>query len=295
MPTSRLALSLALGVVAVALPVAAPAQDAAPPAAPSEAAGRAGAGTVEALSEALLLPEIVDVMAREGQAYSEELAESLFGGAPPPASWAAAVDAIYDPSRMEARILDGLEASLEGTDVAAMTDFYAAEPGRTFAALEVSARESMLDGDVEQAAKEAAAVAMADEDPRLDLLARYDEAIDLVDSNVAGALNASFAYYMGLMDGGATDGGVSAEDILLDVRASEPRVRADTTEWVYSFLLMAYAPASDADIEALIGFAETEAGQDLNAALFTTFDALFEDVSRELGLAAARVLTTQDI
>lgn len=289
MSSIRLAVLLALGLSAAALATVAPAQDATPPSAGPDAV------TVAALAEALLVPRIVEVMAREGQAYSEELAQSLFGDRTLPASWVSSVAAVYDPVRMEARVAEGLELALEGTDIAAMTAFYATEPGRTFSRLEVMAREAMLEKDVEQAAKEAAAVAMAGEDPRLDLIGRYVEAIDLVDSNVAGALNASYAYYMGLMDGGATSDGVSADDILLDVMAAEPQVRADTTEWIYAFLLMAYAPASDADLEALVAFAGTEAGQDLNAALFGTFDALFQDVSRELGRAAARVLTTQDI
>lgn len=294
MPSRPLALLVALGTAMGAPGTAPAAQEVVPPpAAAPEAAPEAA--SVEALADALLLPAIVDVMAREGQAYSEELARSLFGEGAPPASWTEAVAAIYDPARMEAEVMADLAAAVEGTDVAAMVAFYAAEPGRTFAALEVSAREAMLDEDVEQAAKEAAAVALVDEEPRLDLLRRYAEAIDLFESNVAGALNASFAYYRGLLEGGAVDEGVTAEDILLDVMASEPQVRADTTEWIYSFLLMAYAPASDEDLEALIAFAGTEAGRDLNAALFRTFDALFEDVSQRLGLAAARVLTTQDI
>ena len=155
--------------------------------------------------------------------------------------------------------------------------------------------KAMLDEDVEQAAKEAAAVALADEDPRVALIRRYADANEIVDANVTGALNTNFAYFMGLMDGGATGGDLTESDVLADVQAQEPRIRADTTEWVYSFLLMAYAPASDEDIEALIAFSETDAGEALNVALFDAFDVVFRDISRELGLASARFMTTQDL
>ncbi len=250
---------------------------------------------VRALHEALELPGIVAVMAREGEAYGEDLAATLFPAGEVPASWTEAVAAIYDEARMEREVLAALSRELEGEDVAAMTAFFASGTGASFAALELAAREAMLDEDVEQAAKEAAAVAVADEDPRLDLIRRYAEANDMIETNVVGALNTNYAYFMGLMDGGATNGGLTESDILADVRAQEPRIRADTTEWVYSFLLMAYGPASDEEIEALIAFSETEAGRALNRAVFATFDGVFADISRRLGLASARFMTTQEL
>lgn len=250
---------------------------------------------VRALYEALELPGIVEVMAREGEAYGADLAASLFPGGQAPASWTEGVAAIYDPARMEAEAIATFTERLDGEDVAAMTAFFEAEPGATFADLELAAREAMLDEDVEQAAKEAAAVALADEDPRVALIRRYADANQIVDTNVTGALNTNFAYFMGLMDGGATGDDLTEGDVLADVQAQEPQIRADTTEWVYSFLLMAYAPASDEDIEALIAFSETDAGRSLNLALFDAFDVVFRDISRELGLASARFMTTQDL
>lgn len=261
----------------------------------TEPAGEARPAEVQALYEALELPGIVGVMAREGEAYGEELAAGLFPAGEPPAAWGEAVADIYDPTRMEAEVAQAFAGSLEGEDVAAMTAFFEAEPGATFAALELAAREAMLDEDVEQAAKEAAAVAVADGDPRLDLIRRYAEVNDLIETNVAGALNTNFAYFMGLIDGGATEGGLSEGDVLADVQSQEPQIRADTTEWMYSFLLMAYAPASDEDLEALIAFSESEPGQALNDALFAAFDGVFEDISHRLGLLSARYMTTQEI
>lgn len=255
-----------------------------------------GAGDdVRAIFEGLALPQTIDVMAREGRDYGGTLAETLFVDAVPPADWAEIVGAIYDPERMEEEVLASLEKELAGEDTAAMRAFLEAEPGRGLVELELAAREAMLDDEVEEAAKEAAAVAMADDDPRIELVRRYAEVNDLIETNVVAAMNTNFAYLMGLMDGGAMRQEMTEGDVLADVWAQEPQIRADTTEWVMSFLLMAYEPATDADIEAMIAFSESEPGQALNRAVFEAFDAMFEDISHSLGLASARYMTTQEL
>ena len=226
---------LARAVLALVLATAAiPALAQAPAPAPT-ASEAAQADEVRALYDAMRLPGIVDVMAEEGVAYGADLAKGLFAEGRAPASWAERVAGIYDRDRMEAEVLDALAAALAGQDLAGLTAFFRAEPGATIAALELAGREAMLDDDVEQAAKEAAAEAVADDDPRLDLIRRYAEANDLIEINVAGALNTNYAYVMGLMDGGVANGDLTEEDVLADVRSREGQVRADTTEWVYSW------------------------------------------------------------
>ncbi len=250
---------------------------------------------VRAIYEGLLLPQVIDVMVQEGVEYGDVLAESLFVGGPVPAQWSEAVARIYDREHLADEVLESLAENLEGEDLAAMVEFLESEPGRKITALEVSAREAMLDEGVEQEAKEAAAVALAENTPRMDLLRRYAEVNDLVETNVTGAMNTNYAYFMGLMDGAALNPDMTESDVLSDVWAQEPQIRADTTEWVFSFLLMAYGPASDEDIEALIAFSETEPGQALNHAVFAAFDERFVEMSRALGLVAARYLTTEQL
>ncbi|TNC51223.1 hypothetical protein FHG66_06675 [Rubellimicrobium rubrum] len=250
---------------------------------------------VEAIYEALLLPQVIDLMAEEGREYGETLAESLFGGGTTPAEWSEAVATVYDENHLADQVLDSLATGLEGQDTSAMLAFLESENGRRVSKLEVDARTAMLDDDVEQQAKEAAAVAIAEGSPRIDLLRRYAETNDLVDTNVAGAMNANVAYFLGLMDGGALNSDMTEDDILSGVWAQEAQIRADTTEWVYSFLLKAYEPASDEDIQAYLEFSETEPGRALNRAVFDAFDQRLVDVSRKLGLVAARYLTTAQL
>jgi len=258
----------------------------------------ADAGTsedVRAIFDALLLPEVIEVIETEGAAHGEDLAHTIFGDRPVPQDWTDVVAAIYDSKHMEEEVLGSLSEDLKGQDTAAMLAFLQAEPGRSLTALELDTREAMTDEEVEQEAKEEAAVAVFQESPRLDLLRRYADATDLIELNVAGTMNNNVAYLTGLLDGGALSGSMTETDILADVAAQEPQVRAQTEEWAYSFLLKAYEPAADADIEALIAFSESEPGQVLNRAVFEAFGERFSDVSRALGLAAARYMTSDEI
>lgn len=275
-------------LLALALPLAA--QEAAP-----GAAAEAVPDDVRALFEALRLPEVIEVMSAEGIADAVELGETIFEAGPAPRSWSEAVASIHDPERMEAEVLASLSAALEGEDTAAMRAFFESEPGRTLVAREVETRRALADEEAEQEAREAAAVAMADPTPRLDLLRRYVEALDIVEFNVVGGMNSNYAYVTGLLDGGALPRETTEDDVLSDIWAQEAQVRAEATEWVYSFLLAAFEPVSDADLEALIAFSGTEPGQALNRALFDAFDSLFSGMSRALGLAAARHMMTREL
>ncbi len=249
---------------------------------------------IRAIHEALYLPELIAISVREGEEYGQNLAAQIFGPSPVPPEWTEIVSAIYDPAHMEAEILASLSASLEPQDRAAIRSFLEAEPGRSLFARELAAREVMSDGEAEQAAREAAAVALASEEsPLLERLRRYAEANDLVETNVANAMNQNYAYMTGLMDGGALPGDMTEADILSDIWASEGQIRADTVEWLYAFLLEAYGDTPDADLEVLIAFSETPAGQALNRAVFQAFDQRYSDISRALGIAAARYLTTE--
>lgn len=244
---------------------------------------------VQELYAALRLPEILEVMREEGISYGAKIGDDLFPVAIDP-DWSAQVELIYDIARMRPQSEAAFAAELEGADIPAMLAFFTTEPGQSFSALEVSARRAQLDEAIEAAARDAAAVAMADNTPRYQLLMRFAEANDLIETNVVGALNANYAFYQGLMQGGAAAPGLTDDEVLANVWDQEPEIRNTTTEWVASFLLMAYAPLSDADIEAYIAFSETPAGADLNRAVFDAFDQMFIDISRELGLASAKYM-----
>ena len=252
------------------------------------------ANDADALFEALGMPEIIEIMRAEGLDYGAQIGTDLFPTRVN-AAWSATVETIYNPEIMQARVRADFVSSLEGDDVAGMLDFFTSDPGRTFAGLEVSARRALLDDAVQEASDEMAAMAVKDNTERFQLLDRFVQTNDLIETNVVGALNSNYEFYMGLMAGGAFDDALTEEQILSDVWDQEADIRANTAEWVYSFLMLAYDPASDSDIETYIAFSESEAGKQLNTTLFDAFDDLFDDISYTLGLEAARMMAGAEL
>ena len=251
-------------------------------------------GTTEALYDALGLPEMIEIMREEGLAYGEEIASDLLSTTTNE-KWDATVDRIYDVERMRQGTMAALSQALDGTDVDAMLAFFTSELGQEVISLETSARRALLDDAVDTAAKQAAGDALAADTPRARLVTDFVETNDLIDTNVVGAMNANFAFYMGLQDGGAFEAELTEDQILSDVTAQEPEIRQNTTEWVYGFLMLAYGPLPDDDLQSYIDFSRSEAGQDLNVAMFDAFDQMFVAISRELGRASAQFMAGQDI
>ena len=248
----------------------------------------------EVLFDLLHLPDIIEIMREEGVSYGDTIGQDLFGGAPT-AQWAATVERIYDYDVMEGMVRADFEVSLADVDLTPMIAFFGSEQGQQIVALEVSARRALLDEAVEDASKEAAAIAAAEDDPRIALVGEFVDTNNLIETNVEGALNSNLAFYAGLLDGGAFDGALTEEQILTDVWSQEAEIRDNTSEWIYSFLFMAYQPLDDADLQAYIAFSETEAGGHINRAMFDSFDRLFTGISRSLGRAAANEMTTQEL
>ncbi len=273
---ARLALAL-LAALLMALPAAAE-----PPAA--------------ALIRAMQVERLVGVMAEEGIAYGRDVEGELFPGAGG-ARWSAAVAAIHDPARMTAIVTDRLNAEYADAPeaAAAAAAFFSDDRGQRIVGLEIGAREALLDPDVKDAARVAFDDMRTTDPGRVALIDRFVAANDLVEQNVAGAMNANLAFWRGLRDGGAPGAEVPEADVIADLWAGEAQVRSDMEDWVFPYLGLAYAPLEDADIEAYIAFSLSPEGRRLNAALFAAFDALFAQLSHDLGKAAALVLQGQDL
>lgn len=246
------------------------------------------------LIAALQLDDMLEVMREEGLAYGDELEAQMFPGRGG-ARWDAVVAQIYNGDRIKGVMKAGLGQGLSGTDLVPLLDFFTSDLGARITALEVSARRAQLDPAIEEMGKREWEEMQADAPPRLTLLQEFVGVNNLIEENVAGGLNANYAFYTGLIDGDAIPGDLSDAEILSDVWSEEPQVRNETEEWLYSYLAMAYGPLSDDDLRTYIAVSETPAGQALNRALFDGFDVLFRQVSRELGLAAADVMSGQDI
>ncbi len=254
------------------------------------------AARLASLSDTMQVGPIIDVMHDEGLAYGATMAEDMFA-AGPDARWGHVVAGIYDAQAMKDVFNTHFAAALAAhpEELAAIEDFFGSDRGQRILQLEVTARRALLDTAVEEAAKVTAEDMAVDHDPRLALLQDFVTAGDLIEMNVMGAMNANLAFYQGMSENGALGADMTEDQILMDVWDQEPRVRADTEAWLIPYLAMAYQPLSDTDLEAYTAFWESDAGHQLNAALFASFDVMFTDISRNLGRAAARQMQGDDI
>ncbi|WP_116597542.1 DUF2059 domain-containing protein [Primorskyibacter marinus] len=252
----------------------------------------AASSQADALLDALGIPEVIAVMQDEGVAYGAELAEDLIPGGPSP-SWNTTVQRIYSVKKMEASVREGFREALADTDLDPLLAFFRTEQGQRIVRLEISARQALVDEDVEEQARAVFRDLDGSGDDRLRVLDEFVEVNDLIEANVVGALNSSYQFYRGLAEGGAVK--MSEDEIVSDVWAQEEDTRVDTREWLYGYLLMAYGPLEPEIIEDYTALSRTEAGAAMNRALFAGFDDMYGDISYALGLAAARQMQSQDL
>lgn len=246
------------------------------------------------LAEVLGLDAVIDVMQEEGIGYGDEMALEMFPRQAGP-RWHEMVEVIYDRQAMEDIVMVALADGFENIDTAPLTTFFSSDLGRRIVRLEIGARQALMDETIEEVAKENVERMIDDDDPRLVMIEEFIEVNDLLDANVVGALNANYAFYLGLVDGGGFPEPVAQDQILEDVWGQEQEIRDDTTEWLYSYLSMAYQPLSDDDLQAYIALSRREDGKTLNQILFDGFDEMFVGISRALGIAAGQMMSGKDI
>lgn len=249
---------------------------------------------VRKLYDLMSMPALFETLQEEGVNYGDELEAELFprnGGE----TWREVVRAIYRLERLEKALLAGLDRELSDDEIAKITVFFESDLGQRVVGLEVAARRALLDDAVEEAASLGWLELEEKDAERWKLLGDFVSASDLVEANVAGAMTANYAFYQGLMDGNAFEFTLTEQEILSDVWAQEPQIRADIVDWVYSFTSLAYQPLSNEDLAAYLAFIETPDGKALNAALFVVFNELFVEISHELGVGAAHYVSGDDI
>ncbi|MFW2586973.1 DUF2059 domain-containing protein [Sagittula sp. SSi028] len=254
-------------------------------------ASPAYADAADDLLERMRVPEMLEIMRDEGIDYGIDLGNDMFMGGDSP-RWQARLEQIYDTDKMY-EILHQQFAEVIGTrDMSSVEAFFDSETGQKIVQSELDARAAMIDDAVEQAAREVVRAAEVDSG-RMAQLERFVAANDLLETNVTGALNASYQFYTGLVEGGGIV--MSESDILSDVWSTEDDTRQDTREWLYGFLMMAYEPLSDDTLDDYITFSETDDGRVLNRALFAGFNTMYDEISYALGLAAGLQMQSQEL
>lgn len=244
------------------------------------------------LWDLLRLNELVAVMAEEGRDYGDLLAEQYFeqGGGP---TWDARVDGLYDPEAMAAEVRPLFTGSFEGVDTEGLEAFLASDLGQRIIDYELEARRTLRDPEAEAAAAEGYEALRRADPERHALIGEFVEVNDLVEMNVAASLTFTYAFNLGLVDGGLPD--MTESDARSDTWAQEEEVRQDTARWLGAQLSLAFAPLSDEEVRDYVELSRTEAGEALNAALFAAFEPTFTRIARGLGEGVARSIEGQDI
>lgn len=252
----------------------------------------ASPGELDRLYQALRGPDLMEILSEEGREQSRDLQTEMFPGRNS-GSWLVTSATIYDVETMAEIFRKRFDAELAETDVVPVLEYLESEAGRQVVQLEVDARRALMDESLEEAAKNAFRD-LQDADPdRVTQLEAFVEANSLIDLNVSGALNSNLAFYNGLAAGGGFD--LPQDQILADVWESADAIRADTTEWMFGYLTLAYGPLENQELETYIEFSQTPSGRALNRALFAAFDELFLGISFDLGEAASRFTQGDDI
>ncbi|MDD7970231.1 hypothetical protein [Roseinatronobacter alkalisoli] len=251
------------------------------------------------LSEAFLLPELFQIMAAEGRAAIGQDSAAPVSDAELDL-WRAELDEIYDADRMHVDFVAALDAALESKPGirADAIDFATTELGQRILRLEISARDALLQDEIDDVARlallEARSASQKGADNRLALVRARIRANDLVELNVSLGMNTSYAYYRGMLAEN-TAIGLNAEDMLNMVQALEPSIRNDVTDWIESYFLMAYQPLSDDELQAYIAYSASPEGDAFNRAMFQAFDAVFVGLSHRVGRALGRIMNSESL
>jgi len=247
---------------------------------------------INELADALLLNEVADVLRQEGIRYGQDIDRDFLDGRGG-AYFAEEVAQIYDADAMLQVLKTNLNARMSQADIAESLMFFDTERGRTILRLEISARLAITDSAVEEMAMASYAAAVEGGDGRLDAIRQFIDINDLTERNVAGALGSNYQFFLGMAEGGSH--GMSDGDIIDQVWSQEQEIRAEVGRWLGSYLFMAYAPLSEADMQAYLAYSGTPAGRSMNAAVFDGFDEMYRAIYYSLGVAVAQSLLASDL
>ncbi len=248
------------------------------------AAQEAREAHLRTLFQALDVTGTVAVMQAEGVIYGAQIADEMLLDADRD-SWARTVARIYSPERMQKLVEAEMGKALEGTDLDPLLAFFTSDLGAEIVALELAARRALMEPEIEEAAMARAARARATEDPVMGPVEMIITESDLIELNVAGALNSNLMFLRGLVAGGAIE--MTEEDILRDVWSQEDATRTETEDWMHAFLLLAYDPLDFDELAAFAALYRQPEGQALNSALFKAYNRMYEELSYLLGQAVA--------
>ncbi len=246
---------------------------------------------VERLLLAMRLSDFLEILSDEGRAQGQSVNEAMLDGAGGP-YFESQIKELYDPVWMFEQMSNSVERNMSEAQLEQAAIFFESDLGQTIISLENSARRALSDETIKEMAR--AAYDQTDrEDSFFRLVEEYVQVNDLIEQNVRGTISADFSFYRGLATGQGTF--ADEEAWLAELLSQREETKKETTDWMYSFLLMAYQPLSEAQMRKNIAFSRTETGRALNKALFEGFDQMINGISFQLGEAVAQAMQASDL
>ena len=177
------------------------------------------------LMDLLGIADVVEVMRAEGFDYADDLNTDMLDGQAG-ALWAGQITSLYDAGRMSETVRAKLADRLDARSVDDAIKFFASDTGVQIIQLEIAGRAAMADEEIEEIAREGYFEVKGTADPRFALIAEFEDANDLMERNVTGALTANYRFYQGLVDGNGIE--MSEDEMIDDVWNQENEIRDDT-------------------------------------------------------------------
>lgn len=247
------------------------------------------------LAPLLQTRRLMQALSAEGLAQGDDLGAGMFDRVTA-ARWRAVVAALHDPARMQPIFEAAFDAAIapRRDALGGISDWLASDLGARIAGLEIEARLALIEPAVLDAAMLGYQRLRSEDAGRAEDLRRFVAVNDLIEANVAGGMNANLAFLRGMAEG-AGEGPVDEAGVLADLWSQQDEIRLETEDWLMPYLALAYQPLSDEDLRAYIAFCETPAGRAFNHALLSAYEALFTQISLDLGRAAGRMMAGSDL
>lgn len=235
---------------------------------------------VDLLIDAMGMPALVEIFAIEGQESGVVLDEGMLNGQGGNV-FAETVRRLYDPVRLEQELRTGMAETLNPDFAAQALLFFESDIGARIVDLEVQARRTLRDSDLEAAAKSAPTAQGA---AVTDLLTTRD----LIERNTNTSMEARIAFVNGMAV-------VTGNEDTPDFEAQRDAVRAETESWLRGYYALAQSPLGADDIAIYTAFWETDVGQAVDDAVFEAFGTSYTTLSFALGQAVGRLLPQNEL
>lgn len=242
------------------------------------------------LLELMRFDQLAEVSREEGISGNASVLED-FGLTSNEAFWLEELDVIFDEGKTEEMFRTSFAKAYNQRSIVDAIAFLGSEAWMRAYDLQIDTSLLLTDPALEEAAVIHYWEHIENNSPRVPLIEDLVASTDLVEQNIAGAMNAMLAFNRG-MTFVSSDLGYPDEEMIALLYASETELRLEISEWLHAYYLVAYLPLTEADISQQIEFWTSQAGQDISAAMMLSYDVVHNDQSFAVGRALAEILNS---